>query len=68
MTSWADFEAADPELAALGRSRFDAAHLALIGTIRPEAVGVTWDLALGRIRISQWSPSGRSKRTERTYP
>jgi len=159
MTRWADFEAADPELAALGRSRFEATHLALIGTIRPggsprispiepyllegelvvgvmrsakaddlgrdprctihsvvtqpdaaepefkvygrvvevtdpailaseagwwagrpssecrvyaidieEAIGVTWDLALGRIRISRWSPSTRSRRRERSYP
>jgi len=36
VTSWADLERGDPELAALGRSRFDAAHVALIGTVRPD--------------------------------
>ena len=34
--SWADLEAAAPELARLGRARIDATHVALLGTLRQD--------------------------------
>jgi hypothetical protein len=34
MVSWADFEAAVPELAGIGRERFEGLGFALVGTIR----------------------------------
>ena len=36
MTSWGDFEAADPELAALGRALFLETQLTLVGSLRKD--------------------------------
>ena len=36
MTSWGDFEAADPELAALGRALFLETQLTLLGSLRKD--------------------------------
>ena len=33
---WRDFEVAAPELAGLGRERFERTHVVLVGTIRPD--------------------------------
>jgi hypothetical protein len=36
VASWRDFEAADPELAAIGRSRLEDPGLVLVGTLRKD--------------------------------
>jgi hypothetical protein len=62
---WHEFELAAPELARLGRERFEATHVALLGTLRsdgsPRICPIEPYLALGELVIGALSSSRKAR-------
>jgi hypothetical protein len=62
---WKEFEAAAPELAQVGRSRFEATHVALLGTLQrdgsPRISPIEPYLVLGRLLLGMLSASHKAR-------
>ena len=63
--NWAEFEAAAPALAALGRERFERHRLALIGTIRadgsPRISPIEPNLVVGHLLLGMEWPTSKAR-------